>query len=319
MKKSILTIALLAGVATSCTQGQKGDRHVVKQTYVHKYGVEVTPEDWQQRGQNGQVITKLDSGVVMTRNYIGGVLHGQALQTFPHSDQIATRESYVGGVLTTEIAYTLGGSPKCETQYDDDAKAVTCWFENGTPQSQEHFIGSRLDSAEYYDVDNKICARVIEGNGTRLIRDAYGTIVAHDTIDDGMLIERTTLHVNGAPKEILTYVNDVIEGSVKRFLPIGEPQSIEEWVNGKQHGITTIFQNGEKYAEVPYVLNVKEGVEKRFRDNGNLLVEEITWNNGQRHGPTYIHLDGSTRTEWFYKGANVSRALFDLNVKRQGR
>lgn len=318
MKKTIVALLALGVMASGCNKGKGGNRHVVNKTYVHKYGVEVSSNDWSERGKNGQVITKLDSGIVVKKNYVEGVLEGEAFYTFPHSDQVATKETYVGGKRTKETLYSIAGKPKAETVFCDGGKTITSWFDSGVPQSEEHFVGSKLLDAEYFSSNHKVESKINDGYGTRLVRDEYGQLAALDAYEGGRIKTRTTLHSNGAPKEILAYKNDTVEGTVRRFLPAGEPQTIEQWVGGKQHGITTVFQNGEKYAEVSYLQGLKNGIEKRFRDNGKTLVEEITWVNDIRHGPTFIHLDDITRVEWFFKGNNVPKAVYEINSKRQG-
>ena len=78
-----------------------------------------------------------------------------------------------------------------------------------------------------------------------------------------------------------------------------------------QHGKTTLFRGGEKYAEVPYVYGKKHGIERRYRD-GNAVVEELTWENDLLHGPYHTYLNGNVKTEWYFYGDRVSKATFDV-------
>lgn len=88
MKK--LHVALLTGYtllsSVSCKR-QNSDDDVVKTSYVHPYGVEISSKDeWQERGATGEVVKKQKNGVVVRENYVEGTLHGKTVQTYPHRD-----------------------------------------------------------------------------------------------------------------------------------------------------------------------------------------------------------------------------------------
>src|SRR5690606_18588493 len=105
-----------------------------------------------------------------------------------------------------------------------------------------------------------------------------------DKLEEGILVERTLYYPNGTPKEHVTYNNSIIDGLKKTYLPDGEPATVEEWDNGYQHGLTIIYQHGEKFAEIPYNRGRKDGIERRYRD-GKDLFQEVTWVEGLE-GPT---------------------------------
>ena len=72
-----------------------------------------------------------------------------------------------------------------------------------------------------------------------------------------------------------------------------------------------MFHNGEKISEIPYFNGMKNGIEHRFKD-GHLIVEEITWRNDRKHGPSYTHLNGDDiRTDWYYEGRLVTKRQYD--------
>lgn len=287
---------------------------VVGETYIHKYGVEVPAGDWTARGENGKVITTQKDGVVITKNYAAGTLEGETTYTFPHSDTIEKVETYSNGELQKGVTYYANGAPLTTTEYQPGSKVVATWYENGSPKSTETYQGDRLNQAVYYNNKNQVDSQIVDGNGTRNQRDVYGIINATDTFQEGLLVSTTTYHANGHPKEIIPYVNGVVEGEKKTFLPAGEPNTIEQWKGGKQEGTTQVFQNGEKVAEVPYVNGKRNGVEKRFSD-GITVVQEISWVNDQKHGANSFYVGSTVRTDWFYLDRPVSKPNFDQLTK----
>lgn len=317
----LLNLSLLAATlaATSCARQRTCcPCDVVDQTYVHKYGVEVPPGDWTARGQNGKVITTQKNGVVVTKNYVEGALDGETTYTFPHSEQIEKVETYSKNTIVKDATSYVSGAPLCATEYQPGGKVVNTWYENGSPKSTETYQGSQLSQCVYYNNKNQVDTQVVDGNGKRNQRDSYGVIIATDTIENGVLVSTTTYHPNGHPKEVIPFVNGVIEGEKKTFLPAGEPNTVEQWKGGKQNGTTTVFHNGEKVAEVTYVNGHKYGVERRFRD-GVTVVEEVTWVNDQKHGPNTFFIGNAVKTDWFYQDRPVSKPNFDQLTKPLSR
>jgi len=121
---------------------------------------------------------------------------------------------------------------------------------------------------------------------------------------------RTISYPSGTLKEVVSYKDGEIEGMRRTFGPAGEPLTVEEWKGGKQEGLTVVFQNGEKVSEIFYKEGRKEGLERRYK-SGEILVEEITWQEDVRHGPSTLHLAGQEETEWFFEGKEVSHARYD--------
>lgn len=320
-KETIITLLVGAAALTGCTSSQqagKNKSYVVDEKYVHKYGLEVAQNDWSARGKSGQVISTLDNGVIVTKHYDFGVLEGDTIYTFPHSDTIEKIETYKNGELVKTVINDDSGIPKEETDHSADGnKYVTLWYNDGTPQCRESYQEGLLFQGEYYNEANKIESRIDNGHGNRIVRNQYGDLVATDNYENGVIMNRTTYHKNGAPQAITPYVNNVVEGFRKIFLQAGEPEAVEQWVGGVQEGTTVAFKNGEKYAEVPYKNGRKNGIEKRYRD-GSTLIEEITWRDNQRHGPSDTYVNNKvTKTEWFYNGQKVSKSTWDLNSNKK--
>jgi antitoxin component YwqK of YwqJK toxin-antitoxin module len=306
----ITTLFVLALSLHSCNRSNNYGP-IVEETYVHRYGVAVPPEDWTEKGQSGKVITTLKNGVVVSKSIASGILEGETTYSFPHSEVIQKVESYSQGTLKRFVVYYYSGKPAHEVVLNDNSRQITRWYENGVPQSLERIANDKLLSGEYFTVKNQQEAQVIDGKGTRIQRDHYGQHVSTDTIQNGEMVLCTTCHSNGAPKELTPYRNRVVEGELKSYLPAGEPNTTEMWVGGKKEGITIVYQNGEKFAEVPYISGTKQGVERRYRD-GHHVIEEISWVNDQRHGPSYAYIGDVIKTDWYYQGRLVTEKTFEL-------
>ncbi|MFQ5729462.1 MAG: hypothetical protein ACE5GN_03785 [Waddliaceae bacterium] len=143
--RSALPASLFLGLAiitSSCARqccqdcGPRGE--VVNQTYVHKYGVTIPKNEWSDRGKTGQVVSTLKTGVVVTKTYSDGNLHGETTYTFPHSRAIERVETYSQGHLIKTRENHLSGAPKMEIDFPSpEEKTVVVWYEDGTPHYRE--------------------------------------------------------------------------------------------------------------------------------------------------------------------------------------
>lgn len=313
-KLKIFTAALVAVSLTSCANSGQG--RIVKQKYVHKYGIEVPSEDWSSRGEDGQVITTLADGVTVTNQYARGNLHGETTYTFPYSDTIERVEVYDNSRPVKEIVNNENGWPQKEVRYlSGNRREITNWFESSSPQSVETYEGKRLVTGEYYTSSNQLESRVDNGEGLRIVRDFYGTHIYNEQIAGGFPALRLTYHPNGVLKSETPYARGVIEGTRQTYMPSGEPQTTESWIGGKQHGLTVIYKNGMVWKEIPYVDGQKEGIEKVYR-NGKDIVEEITWFEGKKHGPHRKYIENVVKTDWFYKDGAMPRPKKDQYISQ---
>lgn len=284
----------------------------VCETYVHRYGVPLQQDDWVSRGQSGQVISRLKDGVMVSKNYDAGILDGETTYTFPNSQTIAKTETYSHGVLIEETENYLAGLPFKQTIHQTDQdKTVLTWYENSAPQSKEIYENGLLIAGEYYLPSGQVEARIDDKEGIRMKRDQYGQVVAKETVSGGKVVSQTEFHPNGTPRAVNSISNGVIHGQVTTYLAGGEPNTIEQRVNGVQHGTTIVFQNGEKYAEVPYYGGTKNGIERRFM-NDDVVIEEITWKNGVKTGPARTYLNGSVNTRWYFQDREVTQGGYEI-------
>jgi antitoxin component YwqK of YwqJK toxin-antitoxin module len=324
MRSSIFMGSLgLLALTTACNTNRCCDEGVVvvKQSYVHKYGVEVDPVGWNERGGHGQVVSTQKNGITITQSYSDGILQGETTYTFPHSSAIEKVSLYHQGNLISEVTHYPSGGNKMFTEYNSsrpDYIIISQWYENGTKRSRETFISDRLDEGTYYDYKGDVESNVAQGTGIRYERDDLGQLMSSENYDNGTLTETTFYHPNRNRKEVIPYANGTIHGVRKFYFVGGDPERFEEWTNGRQTGITTMFQHGEKIAEVPYVNGSKNGVEKRFRD-GEYVVEEISWTYGRQSGPHTVAIGNDKTIDWYYNDKLVTRTQYERMVSSQPR
>lgn len=303
-----LLVLLLVG----CQPAPSSSDEVVCET-VHRYGVALEPDDWSARGKDGQIVSMRKDGSTVTRSYEGGVLHGECTYTFPYRSVVQKREVYDQGTLLEEKIYYPHGEPQKHIIHQaPTVQLIHSWYEKGAPRCQEVVEGGLLKQGEYYNFQHQLESRVDDFQGIRTCRGSLGQLESIDTIQEGQMAWRATYHPNGMPETLTPYVNGEIEGARRTFLLGGEPATLEEWVQNLQHGVTTLFAQGEKVAEVPYVNGCKQGIEKRYRE-GEVVVQEISWVQGHRHGPTQFYMGGTLQTDWYFRGRQVpNQASFEL-------
>ncbi|MGE3954707.1 MAG: hypothetical protein AB7F31_05950 [Parachlamydiales bacterium] len=307
MKRFGIVVATL-GLLSAC---QRPCNNYVDRTYVHKYGLEVDQDEWNARGQGGQIITTRKDGVVVTRSYDNSLPHGPTTYTFPHSNLVARTETYERGKLISETDHYETGIAKQEIRHSlGGARIVSTWFEDGTPRSQETYQGDVLIAGDYFTTQNLLESRVREGAGKRIVRSNSGALQAEENILEGEKILETTFYASGEPKAITAFRGGKVDGTRKTFLPGGLPNTIETWKSGEQDGITTLFAMGEKKAEVPYIRGKREGVEIRFGADGH-RIEEVSWKGDMKHGPDRFYVKGDEAIDWYHEGKRVRKEAYE--------
>lgn len=308
-KGSLVLVFMLAACARH--QPQYHAEAVVEESYVHRYGVPIAPSDWTARGESGKVVSTLRNGVVVTKSYSNGVLQGETTYTFPHSEVIERVETYNQGTLFQTLTYSRVGAPVEKITYPAPGRKQTqSWYDNGALRSEESYEQELLVKGDYYDNAHRLESKIENATGLRTQRDGTGHLSSTEKVEGGVVVLEQQFYPNGSLRQLTPYVHGQIEGTVKKYLPTGEPDVFETWVAGEQNGIAIFFEHGEKVAEVPFVRGVREGIEKRYKD-GVTVVEEITWSENEQHGPTTAYIGQTAQTEWYYKGKPVTRFVFE--------
>ncbi len=302
---------MMAGLLVGGCNHDRPNDEVISQRYIHKYGYAVSKAEWDERDYPGQVITNMRNGITVTATYEAGKLHGPTTYTFPHSQTVEHFYLYNQGAKVKEIHYNPMGMPVQErVQLSPSRHAVTMWYNEGSPLLIEEFVGNELLEGQYFTSDNEIESRVEKGHGVRIQRNASGQLLAKEQIEQGFTTRRETFHPNGAPQSIAFFQQGLLQGEKRSFAPSGEPVAIEEYVQGKLHGVSTYFNNGNKYLEVSYLNGQKNGIERHYVD-GDILTEEVSWENNLRHGSAIAYIDGKAQQRWFYAGEEVNQRKFD--------
>lgn len=316
MKPSFALLILPLLAFTGCRNTAR-QSDIVKETYIHKYGVPVTKSDWDKQGQEGQTVSLRADGVTITTAYLEGIVHGPTTYTFPNSSTIQSVENYSYGTLVSKKEHFSSGMPMKEEIFENDSLVgLTLWYEDGTPKAHETYADQLLISGEFRTPLNVIDSKVHEGQGIRIWRSNDGELLSKDTFCNGQMTERVTYFANGDPATITPFTNNQMNGTRLTFRSGGIPQTVEQWVCGQQEGITVVYQNGEKFAEISYSQGKKNGIERRYR-NGLLLVEEISWKDNTQHGQHKLFVDEDVKSEWYHHGQQVSQSIFErMNLPR---
>ncbi len=299
----------LTGCSKSCEEC-----NVVSTRYIHKYGYAVSKDEFEERQYPGQVVTALKNGVTITSTYENGVLHGLSRHTFPHSQTVETDYLYNQGSLVKINVYDVTGMPlREEVVLSPTRRSSTKWYSSGTPLSIEEFAGEELVEAQYFNRQNEVEARVQKGKGTRIVRNIQGVLLSKDEIEEGYVTKREAFYANGSPESVAYYIQGVLHGETKSYTQNGEPLAVKEYIAGKLHGKTTFFKNGARYVDVHYLDGLKNGLEIHYID-GNVVSQEIVWENDHKHGPSKYYVDSIAEVEYYYDGELVSEGKWkELN------
>lgn len=312
-------VFLAAGAVlfSACQHSDDSLNQVISQKYVHKYGFDVTENEWEERSQEGQVITLLANGVKVVQSYENGVLHGPTTNTFPHSSVIEKIMMYDAGTLLKETQCDHSGIPIKEEIFEfDDRTIITSWDEKGVPLSIEEYEHDLLMEGKYYTPEHILEATVEAGFGERIKRDRTGTLLSRDTIENGSSSQRISYHPNGQVHTISHYHENQLHGEQLKFTASGKPLMKLNWDHGVLDGLKTVYRNGTKIAEIPYDHGSKQGLEYHYDDLGHLTAE-IEWKADKKHGASKFHTEDTTEVEWFFKGKTVSAHKFELLDTRE--
>jgi antitoxin component YwqK of YwqJK toxin-antitoxin module len=320
MKYKVSAMILSAGLILSgCDQTtrQTNNNEIVTERFIHRYGYDVSKSEWEAKDYPGQVITTYRNGVTVVTNFEDGQIHGFKTTTYPHSQTLEIKETYQRGTLTKRTSFDLRGIPVKEEHFlAPDHVKVLFWYSNGTPRATEDYRNDQLNAAEYYTMSNETEAKIENGSGIRVLRNAKGQILSKEYLTDYELTKKETFHLNGTPEMTVHYKNGLLEGEKLVHAETGEPISKEVFKDGVLDGIAVYFQNGYRFLESTYSSGRKDGLEKHYID-GDVVAEESNWKNNLRHGPTQIFFDGMVKTHWYYNNERVSKSKYDDLTKRE--
>lgn len=319
MKRLIpLVLPLIALFAVGChNSNQDKNEQVVSKRYIHKYGYDVSKEEWETATYPGQVITTLRNGITVTSSYEDGILHGATTHTYPHSQTTESLNIYERGNLVKKTSYNIRGVPhKEETFLSPSHFKITTWYASGTPLSIEEYHNTELLEGEYYNTNNEVAYRVSKGSGMRVIRDQHEQVIAKESIEGGFPVLRETFHPHGIPHTMTPLSGGKIHGERRVFALSGEPISSENYKRDALHGESTYFQNGYRYLEVSYKDGRKHGTERHYVD-GETLVEETQWYEGQKHGSSIVYFDGMSKARWYYNNTPVAKERYRELIEQE--
>lgn len=297
--KSVIYSFIIAAVVSSCTSSLNNS--VVSQRYIHKYGFDVSKNEWNDRESDGKVVTLLENGVKVTESFENGILHGPSSYTFPQSNIPEKIAIYDQGTLMKEVINDKKGVPIQEVAYEfDNRKVVTFWDQNGAPLSVEEYENDSLVEASYYNSLGEVESTIENGTGLRVKRDRMGKLLLKDQMEKSNLVQRITFHPNGEIESISQFDNYLLHGEQKIFTPNGDLNLIAQWDKGTLNGHKICYRDGIPFLEIPYVNGKKNGVEKRYDDEGK-LISETAYMDDMKHGPSIAYKGKETKTDWFYK------------------
>jgi antitoxin component YwqK of YwqJK toxin-antitoxin module len=307
MKKLIFCLMILNINFLSAAKKQP---YVLSETYQGKYIGDLSKEEWDKRGSNGWIISKLSDGTEVRTSYIQGKIHGSTIYTYPNSTNPKLTQIFDMGRLTAQIEHFSSGEKEKETQFLQDSKKISKWYFDQTPLCIEEWKGSYLKEAVTY-FNGKEESHVHEGNGILTVRDPYGILISKDTYASGELAQKQYFYPNLELKQQVPFVQGQIHGHLKNFLSGGLPLSIEEWKMGKQDGITIYFENGSIKQTVTFSDGKKHGPEKHFLENMK-IGQQLNWKKGKRHGPQVTYIQGQPHEEWYLEDKCVNKFTYNL-------
>lgn len=313
--RHVLFLMSMGLIVASCQLDD--NKNVISQRYIHKYGYDVSRDEWHAQQYPGQVLTTMRDGMTITESYEDGLLHGSKTISYPHSQTVKILENYEKGKLTKRVTYSIRGVPQQEEVFKSPIHVlVTAWYPSGTPKLKEEYKENVLVNGQYFTVSNETDSRIENGTGEKTVRNHSGDLLAKEIFNNYGVTYIETYYPNNMPHTATSYEDGKMHGDHKIFAMTGEPISVESYQKGQLHGLCTYFQNGYKYLETPYAHGFKSGVEKHYID-GESIAEETEYVDGVKHGSSVIYVDGSAKTTWYFENQKVSHSKFDELVQRE--
>lgn len=317
MKSASLALALTSGLFLASCHCNNSLDQVVSQTFVHKYGFNVSPKEWEERSKDGQIVEELKNGITIAKSYENGELHGPTTYTFANSKVVEKLLVYDQGTLLKETSFDMTGMPMREDLYEfDDRNVITLWSDRGIPLSVEEYENDTLVHGKYFNADHELEAQVDNGYGQRIKRSREGLLISKDEMKNGLITERTSYHPNGEIHTISHYHDYQLHGPQIKHTASGRPLMELSWDHGVLNGQKVVYRNGIRVAEVPYINGVKHGVEYHYDDLGNMISETV-WRNNKKHGCCKSYTEDSVDADWYHNGMLVDAQKFVLLEQRE--
>ncbi|SYX08638.1 hypothetical protein C834K_0157 [Chlamydia poikilotherma] len=317
MKQLLFCVCALSFSCFTYGSALKQDSSVMKETFRNNYGIIVSGRDWVKRGCDGTITKVLKDGSTLYEIYVQGLLHGEITLTFPHSTTLSVVKTYDQGRLVSHKTFFSNGLPSQEEIFQEDGSlVVTRWPDNKNndtitePYFTETTYQGRVIEGSYSSFNGKYSSTIRNGEGIRSNFSPNNVLLSEETFNDGIMVKRTTFYATRDPETVTHYTNGQPHGLRLTYLPGGIPSTIEEWRYGYQDGTTTVFKNGCKAAEIPFVKGSKEGCELRYNED-EVIAEEVSWRNNFPHGMRKIYAAGVYKCEWYHRGRLVSKTKFE--------
>lgn len=312
-----LVIALFVSALTSSCR-TKPPEPIVQRSFYSSYGPKIAKNDFEAQGKTGEVVEVTKSGIEVRRNFVDGILHGTSSWSFPNSTIVYQFEEYENGELMGKGINYETGILQLEEQYaPQDIKVVRAWYEEGSPRMSEDYRGDKLVRAQYYTNNGDLESAVEKGTGSKITRAKDGVIVSRDQIVGGLSVVREEFYPSGMLYQVYSLRDGLKNGLCKVYLESGQPSRLEMWSQGLLDGNQTLFENGLEIAQVPYTRGVREGIERRFMPGTDQVVQEISWHQDKRHGPTTTSVDAVQVVECFWRDQKVTPEQYQGLVEKQ--
>ena len=296
-------------LSTGCSTAPQEE--VVKTSYYHSYGPQMASGEWENQGSTGEVVEMLRNGVEVRKEYVGGVLDGVSSWTFPYTKVVDRVEEYENGQRVMTSSNYETGSPKCqEILHPNNLRQLQAWYEDGSPRLMEEYHGNLLRAGQYFTLDGDLEAAVEGGNGIKIERSRSGELLAREQLKQSSVVGSEAFYPNGQLREAIAYQDGKRHGQSRRFSEDGEPLSVEQWNLGVVDGTQLFFEGGQPVRQISYAMGKKEGIELHFRPGTEEVVEEISWHQDARHGPSKTYLGDQVLAEWYWRGAQIPEEQF---------
>jgi antitoxin component YwqK of YwqJK toxin-antitoxin module len=135
-------------------------------------------------------------------------------------------------------------------------------------------------------------------------RDAKGAIVGRDALLNGVPHgPMTRCTPDGQPKMEAHYAHGALSGALRAYDPPGVLVKEAQYVDGKEHGVTTLYQDGRVAARQGYAAGVLQGESVSYAPSGQ-VTSRLPYRAGKLEGEAVF----------LHEGVVVRRARYHAGV-----